>query len=297
MPLELNRDNLERLVMEGLTLEQLAQTFGCSPRTIGRRKLQWNLSSGEEYGILIAQIREGVKEIQRECKKHGMTRHRAYSGRFRCSECCREHMRGKPSLTIQWKLVEIEARGGKCECCGKSPHPRALHFHHREPEQKEFRVSKLSAGRERFESEIAKCDLICANCHMEHELSVARSRLRRKTSLKKTISDCVTALRQHRKAVIVKHAGGKCQLCEYSAEGSLQFHHVDASNKLFLLSGSGITKSAEKVSHEFQKCVCLCANCHAEVEAGAKESPRPNVLSDEQRLHLVSDLLRGGRKG
>jgi predicted HNH restriction endonuclease len=35
----------------------------------------------------------------------------------------------------------------------------------------------------------------------------------------------------------------------------------------------GFTRSFEKMREEAQKCVLLCANCHAAVEAGLTELP------------------------
>lgn len=55
----------------------------------------------------------------------------------------------------------------KCERCDEA-HPACLEFHHREPDEKEIVISKaLDWGWsvERILSEIAKCDVLCANCH------------------------------------------------------------------------------------------------------------------------------------
>jgi hypothetical protein len=43
-----------------------------------------------------------------------------------------------------------------------------LHFHHRDPKQKEFNVGEWirnGVSLERLKAEIAKCDALCANCH------------------------------------------------------------------------------------------------------------------------------------
>ena len=53
-----------------------------------------------------------------------------------------------------------------CETCGER-HPGVLDFHHRDPKGKEMTVSRAVAGRgwAAIEAEIAKCELLCANCH------------------------------------------------------------------------------------------------------------------------------------
>lgn len=52
--------------------------------------------------------------------------------------------------------------------CGESD-PIALQLDHRDPAQKEHNVSALMAWAplERVQAEVAKCDVLCANCHMK----------------------------------------------------------------------------------------------------------------------------------
>ena len=56
--------------------------------------------------------------------------------------------------------------------------------------------------------------------------------------------------------------------CGYARSiAALHFHHVDRATKSFAVAGRGITRSLEAARAELAKCVLLCANCHAEVEA------------------------------
>jgi hypothetical protein len=48
---------------------------------------------------------------------------------------------------------------------------------------------------------------------------------------------------------------------------------VRPSEKDFSLGRKGVTRSLEKARAEAQKCVLLCGNCHAEVEAGVLALP------------------------
>ncbi len=58
-------------------------------------------------------------------------------------------------------------------------------------------------------------------------------------------------------------------LCGFDAYvGALQFHHRDPAEKAFSLSRQGVTRSLAAARAEARKCVLLCANCHAMVEAG-----------------------------
>jgi predicted HNH restriction endonuclease len=67
------------------------------------------------------------------------------------------------------RLKAIEFLGGKCIKCGYDKYIEVLEFHHRNPNEKEFSISKSGYCRswERVSKEIKKCDLLCANCHRE----------------------------------------------------------------------------------------------------------------------------------
>ena len=54
---------------------------------------------------------------------------------------------------------------------------------------------------------------------------------------------------------------------------ALAFHHVDPAEKRLQISWNGVTQSLETLRTEAQKCVLLCSNCHAEVEDGLIELP------------------------
>jgi transposase len=79
----------------------------------------------------------------------------------------------------------------------------------------------------------------------------------------------VVRRRRRVKQILVDEAGGRCQLCGYdrSAAG-LHFHHLDRSEKQFGLAEGGMARSIERLRVEARKCILLCSNCHAEVEAG-----------------------------
>ena len=84
-------------------------------------------------------------------------------------------------------------------------------------------------------------------------------------------SEDVSEIRRRRKAHLVAERGGACELCGYSRYlGALQFHHVDRSGKAFAISHRGLCRSLERARAEAEKCVLLCATCHAEVEGGVR---------------------------
>ena len=66
---------------------------------------------------------------------------------------------------IKRKLVEY--KGGKCKECGYGRNLAALDFHHRNPSEKEFIISKSQKSFAKQKKEADKCDLLCKNCHTE----------------------------------------------------------------------------------------------------------------------------------
>ena len=80
--------------------------------------------------------------------------------------------------TLDWKNFA----GGKCMKCGYDRCLAALDYHHRDPATKLFHISQRVCtvradgnGKvaQAIRAEIAKCDLVCANCHREiHSLDI-----------------------------------------------------------------------------------------------------------------------------
>lgn len=64
------------------------------------------------------------------------------------------------------QLTIKKERGCKCELCGFDKHYRCLDFHHKNPKEKSFDISK--GGKMRIDDlrkETDKCLLVCKNCH------------------------------------------------------------------------------------------------------------------------------------
>ena len=107
------------------------------------------------------------------------------SDRTYCSKLC---LPNRPKMSLEdkrksqyqnlksWrqraKMKAVEVKGGCCERCGYDKSLRALHFHHRDPSQKDFSISNNgnAIAWSKIEKEIKKCILVCSNCHCEiHE--------------------------------------------------------------------------------------------------------------------------------
>jgi ribosomal protein L44E len=67
------------------------------------------------------------------------------------------------------KARAVDYLGGTCFGCGREGPPGIFDFHHRDPGEKEFGIGQNGVPR-RWESvvaELAKCVMLCANCHRE----------------------------------------------------------------------------------------------------------------------------------
>jgi hypothetical protein len=66
-----------------------------------------------------------------------------------------------------------------------------------------------------------------------------------------------------------------CIKCGESRPTVIEFHHIDPSTKLFNLAYtvSNGSKPREIIEAELKKCVCLCANCHAEFHEKYGQKP------------------------
>jgi transposase len=97
-------------------------------------------------------------------------------------------------------------------------------------------------------------------------------------------SQAVSRRRRMVKRKLVDEAGGRCVICGYGrCLQALHFHHLDSTTKKFHLGHQGHARSLARSRAEAQKCTLLCANCHAEVEAGLTELPVNSVPSSSPK--------------
>jgi transposase len=90
-------------------------------------------------------------------------------------------------------------------------------------------------------------------------------------------TEAVTRRRRKVKQILVREAGGACRLCGYDrCVAALEFHHLAPTEKRFSIAYRGVTRSLARAREEAEKCVLLCSNCHAEVEAGAVQLVGPD---------------------
>ena len=70
---------------------------------------------------------------------------------------------------------------------------------------------------------------------------------------------------RNRKLELIKHLGGRCEVCGYNrCAWAFDFHHKDGNkeNNVARIIHEG---SKDKALKEAEKCILLCANCHREL--------------------------------
>jgi transposase-like protein len=162
----LDPDELRDLVEQGLSIRQIAARVDRSPATVrhwlGRYGLQ---TRPARYSLRDAHKPAG---LVRECTIHGWIEFVRVGavGRYRCSRCNGEAVSARRRRV---KEILVEEAGGSCVICGYARYVGALQFHHVDPAAKSFSLSERGLARslERARAEVAKCVLLCANCHAE----------------------------------------------------------------------------------------------------------------------------------
>lgn len=93
----------------------------------------------------------------RACKnKDTNHRHQSY---------VRQQLRG-----LERKIRLVAIAGGNCVRCGYRRNLAALAWHHLDPSAKSFNLdlrALSNRGEDEIQHEVAKCILLCANCHAE----------------------------------------------------------------------------------------------------------------------------------
>ena len=142
----------------------------------------------------------------------------------------------------------------KCEQCSESC-SACLDFHHKDPSQKEFGIC-LGAARaysiERLKIEIAKCSVLCSNCHKrEHPYQN-----------KKVVG--TNRRKEYQKRLRVWMDGYKvsCEICGENYQDCLEFHHIDEDKKEFNMATAHCREGKGAIINEIAKCQVLCSNCH-----------------------------------
>lgn len=176
----------------------------------------------------------------RDPAKYKLLKKRSYTKR---SSAIKSKIYDRRKAILNWFRDYLARSKQSCKCGESSP--VCLDFHHRDSKDgcitNSIRCKGWSKGR--VLTEIAKCDLMCANCHRKLHLPNAPKR-------------------QQRRWLWEYKSHYRCG-CGESHPSSLDFHHRDPLCKtagISAMMASGCSKLA--ILKEIEKCDLMCANCH-----------------------------------
>jgi transposase len=162
----LEKDELARLVEEGLTLREIANRFDRGLGTVRHWMNRYGLKTGRRRRPIPV---DRPKRARMRCQTHGPTEF-VLEGRgyYRCVICRAQAVAKRRRLV---KRTLVEEAGGRCAICGYSRCQQAMHFHHIDPTTKAFHLGAKGHARAigRSRREAQKCVLLCGNCHAEVE--------------------------------------------------------------------------------------------------------------------------------
>jgi len=164
----LTREQLQPLVEDGASVRQIAAELDRSPSTVRHWLAKHGLSVSRPGGnrrLALEALSDGRMRFTGECREHGVGEFLVFrNGRHRCARC---NVEAVVRRRRKVKAVLVEEAGGACVRCGFDEHPSALQFHHVDPSQKAFPISRKGVTRSLREAraEAKKCVLLCASCH------------------------------------------------------------------------------------------------------------------------------------
>lgn len=86
---------------------------------------------------------------------------------------CRSAQITKERREVKKQIIAY--MGGKCAHCGLVDTPEVYDLHHLDPSKKEIGIARLIRNGGKFETflrELAKCILLCSNCHRKVHASL-----------------------------------------------------------------------------------------------------------------------------
>lgn len=168
-----DRDVLAELLAEGLSLRAIAARLDRSYATVRHWLRVYGLETRRTSELKGHPVKSDAIVALGECPQHGRTAFvpRSDSGGWRCGRCRWEAVSRRRQRV---KVILVREAGGRCSLCGYDRCIAALAFHHLDPADKRFGISRLGSSLGRARAEAAKCVLLCANCHAEVETGMTR---------------------------------------------------------------------------------------------------------------------------
>jgi transposase len=180
----LSREALEEEIAAGASVREIALAHSVCEGTVRHWLRRFGLRTARAARL---QARKAAHRTEKEildlpCRRHGVAPHVLEGrGSYRCTRCRSEWVSARRRRV---KAALVEEAGGRCVLCGYDRCLAALEFHHVDPAQKAFAISRAGVTRsiDSARREAAKCVLVCANCHSELEAGAATLQIAHPTS-------------------------------------------------------------------------------------------------------------------
>lgn len=208
----MNETQLQALVNEGKSIQELSVFFNKSKTSIRHWLTKYNLKTTGKAGNKAVEIINNQKNCGR-CNRildiccFGTRTDRKGKPRTYCMSCETDS-----TLTNEHKLKDtaIAYLGGKCEVCDVIGDRRIYDFHHTRPEHKDFNISSAkSLTFNKIINELDKCVLVCANCHQEIHIEIAKKN-------NATVKENTERWNNNKLRKILAIGKPKCSVCNYS---------------------------------------------------------------------------------
>jgi hypothetical protein len=166
----------------------------------------------------------------------------------------------------QTGMVELlrDIRRAPCTDCGGRFDPHQMDFDHRDPATKSFNVMSGRAmlmSTRKVLAEVAKCDIVCVNCHRVRSRAQHRRRIKRRGTSPRLDAKRANWRRQAAMLDILRDrpcadCGGRFPPC------SMDFDHRDSTEKATAVTRMIGRAGRRRILAEVAKCDIVCANCH-----------------------------------
>jgi hypothetical protein len=168
----MEREYLEECIDKNMSINQIASENGKGATTIRywltKFELKTNRKSFKDGGSKTEYYNGKTCPSCKECKTIDKfyDRRGKKGGAVYCIVCSNDESRERGR---RFKQKCVDYKGGCCQECGYNKYIGALQFHHLDPTQKDFALSKVKSHsfNDKIKGELNKCILVCANCHFE----------------------------------------------------------------------------------------------------------------------------------
>lgn len=169
--LENNRDMYQKMISEGLSINEISKVIGMSFTATRYRFNKLGIKSQHKSFKERERIKIGDTKKCKQCNRLLVVDKTNFyiqkNGKVHawCKEC---NDRITYQAQIKRKQKAVDYKGGKCSRCGYNKYIGSLDFHHMDPSQKDFNISQLRTySWKSLKKEVDKCICVCKNCHAE----------------------------------------------------------------------------------------------------------------------------------